>query len=335
MMRLKAANVWNLLPAVWGLCLVTGIGCVHSEVPHGRLSEIGSMESRTNAHKTVSVPSDEPSELSDTSKDEHERLGDTFARQGNWTLSLLHYERAIRMAPHQTRVRYKRGVLYLSHGLADEAETEFRTILRDDPRNAPALTGMGRALLHRGQLRQAGEWGQRALREDPGSWRVHALLGMIYDYQQQHVQAVAEYEAALRIKPNQPQLHNNLGRAWYLAGQYQQAAHHFEQALKVGQSDPHTYNNLGLALAMQRAYSRAWDAFRKAGSEPQAFYNLGVVYLEAGRARRAMACFKQAMDGSPSFYERAHEHYTLAQSILRKERPKQSPRHDGSDAECL
>jgi tetratricopeptide (TPR) repeat protein len=266
--------------------------------------------------------------------DTYERLGDTYARQGNRPLALLQYDRALKAAPRHTRVRHKKYVLYLADGLHADAVAGFRALVRDDPHDAQAWEGLGRALLQEERELDAEEALRQAVQEDARLWRAHALLGWLYEQRREYGRAVTAYRTALELKPDRWALRNNLGHAYFLLGDYRRAIEAFESAKAQGYAEAIVQNNLGLALAKTGAYREALAAFRLGGTEAHAFTNLGLVYLEAGQTAHAVACFQKAIDANPQFDQRATEQLAMAQSLLRKEGAGRALRPE-QGGECL
>jgi len=72
------------------------------------------------------------------------------------------------------------------------------------------------------------------------------------------------------------------------------------------------FNNLGVALSNLKKYDQALEAFRKGGTEAQAYNNLGVVYLKQGKFEQASDCFEKAIRIDPKFYIIANENLNKA-----------------------
>lgn len=266
--------------------------------------------------------------------DEYERLGDAYVRQGNRTLALRQYDHALQSAPRHARVRHKKYLLYLTNGLHAEAVAGFRELVREKPSDARAWEGLGRSLLHAGQEREAEDALRQAVQADGRLWRAHSLLGMLHERRHAYEHAVSAYRTALELKPDRPELHNNLGRAYYLIGDHRRAIEEFESAKAHGYSAATVHNNLGLALAKTGAYREALDSFRRGGAESQAFYNIGVVYFDAGKAAEAAICFQNAIDANPKFDRRATEQLAAAQAVLRRERTGRTLRPEQDEKVC-
>lgn len=316
----------RMLPVIFlGLMASSVTGCGFGATSSVK-SSLSSVDTRaetkqeTDEAEASSIARDTPA------ADEYEQLGDTYVRQGNWTLALLQYDHALKSAPRHARVRHKKYLLFLANGLHADATVGFRGLVREQPHDAHAWEGLGRSLLQAGQEVKAEEALRRAVQENTRLWRAHALLGVLYDLRQEHGWAVSAYRTALELKPDRLELRNNLGRAYYLMGDYRKAIEEFELAKTRGYSGATMHNNLGLALAKTGAYRDALAAFRLGGTEPQAFNNLGIVYLEAGQAAHAVVCFQKAIDANPKFDLRANEQLTVAQSVLRQERTRRTLR---------
>jgi tetratricopeptide (TPR) repeat protein len=65
-------------------------------------------------------------------------------------------------------------------------------------------------------------------------------------------------------------------------------------------------------------YDEALEAFKRGGEEPEAYYNLGYMYLSEGSAEEAIEAFQKAIEQSPQFYEKAHENLKRAESELQR-----------------
>jgi Flp pilus assembly protein TadD len=60
-------------------------------------------------------------------------MGSAYLRQGNPSLALGEFGRAVALAPDDPRARNNRGVALMAVGLRDHAIADFRTALKLDP----------------------------------------------------------------------------------------------------------------------------------------------------------------------------------------------------------
>jgi Flp pilus assembly protein TadD len=255
-------------------------------------------------------------ELPELTVGDYEALGDTYLRNGNLAMAFVQYDKALRLAPTSSRLRYKSGLLLLKKELVDEAINEFQAVLHQDAQYAPAHEGMGQALLKKGNLKEAEHSFRQAIALQKDLWQSYNFLGMLYDRRQQFDDAIAAYQVAITLRPEQGLLFNNVGLSYYQKGAYEQAVRHFQQALQKGYAQERVYNNLGLALAKLGRYPEALEAFTQGGDQARAYNNVGVICLADGKYAEAIAFFHKAVALNPSYYATAHENLQAAQQAL-------------------
>lgn len=153
----------------------------------------------------------------------------------------------------------------------------------------------------------------RVARRDASGW---AALGVVLADQGDLPGAVRALERARRLAPEDPEILNNLGYARLAAGDAEEAAALFRASLLRDPSQPRTRNNLGFALARLERDGEALQAFRAAGSEADARYNLGVACFNRGDRPNALANFNAALGAAPG-----HPAATAALERLLQEAP--------------
>jgi len=92
---------------------------------------------------------------------------------------------------------------------------------------------------------------------------------------------------------------------------------------------------LGLALAKLGRFPQAFDAFKKSTNQAKAYNNVGIALLEAGQPRRAMSCFKKAINLQPMFYEKANENLDQAKRAVRDQIKTHNARNNQAMEACL
>ena len=93
----------------------------------------------------------------------------------------------------------------------------------------------------------------------------------------------------------------------YLVGRYKESARILEQAAAQAPKDKRVQKNLARAYAKSGRYHDALDAYKKAEGSAEAYNYLGELFLAAGRTAKARACFEEAIEVSPRYYEAANE----------------------------
>ena len=151
----------------------------------------------------------------------------------------------------------------------------------------------------------------RKHRSDPEGW---AALGVVQADTGSLADAAHSLERARRLAPEDADILNNLGFVKLSLGQAQDAVTLLEASLRIDPSQTRTRNNLGFALARLERDDAALQAFKAAGSEADARYNLGVARLERGDRAGAITQFNLALEAQPG-----HPAATSAIAQLNKE----------------
>lgn len=266
-----------------------------------KVSKLAETAAQNNRSNDVVVP---PADLTAA---EYERLGDIYLSKGDPINTFTHYEKSLQKDPHNMRIHYKKGLLFLIEGMYTDAISSLEQVLETEPDNALAHKGLGQALYQLKQHDKAKEHLQKAAQLDGSLWNAHNLLGVMYDRENNHRLAIDEYEKALAIKKDSGIVYNNRGLSYSMVGDYQKAIDSFNCAIRTGFTENKVFNNLGFALFMAGNKREAFEAFKKGGDEAQAFNNLGSMYLVAGDHEKAQKCFEDAIVLKPAFYETANE----------------------------
>jgi tetratricopeptide (TPR) repeat protein len=307
------AAVWITVISVWGCASRnTGMGSLRL-----RGNDYEKLLKKQIARNSVEVPT--PRKLPKVTDREHERLGDAYFQQGNLERAFIQYEKGLILSPNNIRILYKKGLLFLTKGMNEEAIEAFQEVLKKRPDHALAHEGTGQALFNVGRFGDAEKQFQHALTADPKLWEAHSFLGIIHDYRKRYEAAIHQYQAAIALKPDEGLLYNNVGVSYSLAGNYEKAIAAFREALRTRASHRKIHNNLGLILSQMGIYRKGLEAFRRGGSEPQAHNNLGCIYLYQGKHDQAIRSFEQAIDLAPTFYTKASENLKKAKAASQHE----------------
>jgi len=182
------------------------------------------------------------------------------------------------------------------------AETHYRTIIRDNPTAWMAYGNLGWAL-------------QRAAGDHPTASMLAETLSL--------------YDQAIQLKPDYSQAYNNLGTALVDLGRLDEAKAAYRASLKIKPGAPAVTNNLALAhnaagaaaLSTGRLEDAVAEYRASIGLNPndaEAHHNLGSALGRLGRIDEAIASFNEALRLNPSS---ARAHRNLAQALLRANRP--------------
>ncbi len=297
--------------------MISPLGCAKRNLQHDTLKEYRKMLER---QKSANAREEQKAlaKIPEMTAEGHERLGDQYLSQGNIPAAFIQYDKALRLEPNQSRIRYKIGRLYLEKGLLEEAKKEFEEILKADPKHGLSHEGMGRVYLKMGNPEGAKKSFLRATQLDSQLWQSHHFLGIIDARERKFDAAIAHYKTAISINPNDASLFNNLGMSLFLKGDYERAIKAFSEAIRIDHSNKKTYNNLALALHKLQRDEEAFEAFKKGGDEATAYYNLGCLYAMEENYHKAIKAFEKAIELKPGFYAQADENLKKARAAINR-----------------
>jgi tetratricopeptide (TPR) repeat protein len=145
----------------------------------------------------------------------------------------------------QKRVVYfTLGALYERQKKFDEAEQQFREVLKLDPNDAPALNYLGYMLADRNvRLDEAHDLIQKALDLDPENGAYLDSLGWVYYHQGRLDLAEKLLQRALAKAPGDPTVHDHLGDVYMKQGNLRLAQQEWERSLQEwGRASKAEYN---------------------------------------------------------------------------------------------
>jgi len=173
------------------------------------------------------------------------------------------------------------GLVKMSAGDSDEAETQFRTAATLDPKSAAPHRDLVLLYNKIGKADQSAVEVKRALQLDPKDWKTYMAMGL-NAYQAGQFQAAASaWETALKLEPDNVPALRNLGAVYHSLGRDGDAVAALQHALEI-KPDSDVYTNLGTVLFYQGKYDESVPAFEKAvelgANNYDSWGNLGDAY---------------------------------------------------------
>lgn len=220
--------------------------------------------------------------------------GDGLRRDGEYAPAMWAYLQAHEMDPTEAGPVERMASLHLLNDTA-QAESMFRDLIEEHPESVAAHTGLGLALMARGNWQEAKAVLTRAIEFGPDSPIALGSLGVTLDRMGEFDLARDAYRTATDLLPNYYEAWNNLGVSYLSTQEFEDAAATLERAARVESRDPAVLNNLGLALGRLGRYDEALDAFLKAGTKQVAQNNLGYVAYLNGDYDRALMAYETAL----------------------------------------
>ena len=161
------------------------------------------------------------------------RVGHTAAAGGNYPTAVRMYRRAHDPAPDQ--IGPALGLARASAAVKDHraAADAYRAVLRVEPANVDALSGLGRELMSLDRPSEAIPYLKGALAQRREAW-VHNELGVAYEMTGHVGSAMEQYQAGLELASRDLSLRTNLGRTLAWTGDYEAAI----EVLRAVSADP-------------------------------------------------------------------------------------------------
>ena len=217
-------------------------------------------------------------------------------------------------------------------GDTDAAIEAFRKILKINPRNTVAATGLSDALTAKGDAAAdsnnhaaAVSSYEEAVRLDAQNAAAYAGLGGVYDALNQAPQAITNFEKALQLNSELAEIHYPLGVLYFETKADAKSEAALKRVLPARADDAEIRNYLGLIAARNNRDTEAVAAFRMATElKPdyaEAYFNLGEALDRANKADEAIAAYNQALKINPRDSE---AWYNLGVAYYNRERYKEA-----------
>jgi tetratricopeptide (TPR) repeat protein len=205
---------------------------------------------------------------------------------------------------------------------ATRSETAAQSSAMGEPRTAPSPSrpakldsraaaeylrevAKGVELEQSRQYPEARKHYEQLIHQWPARYEAYHRLGQVCDRQKRFAEAQESYQQAILLAENrEPDLFNDLGYSFFLQARLDKAEIAMRKAVALRPAEPKYHNNLGLICGHQRRFQEAWNEFRRAGGEAEAWYNLAFVKSSLNDFEGAKACFRRALAIDPS-HERA------------------------------
>jgi tetratricopeptide (TPR) repeat protein len=172
----------------------------------------------------------------------------------------------------------------------DEATEVLRTVLRAEPRSAPALSALGMVYEARGQHDLADLVLHRALdidKESKAAADVYNNLGLVALARRRDQEAFADFDQASRLDPSLTVARRNKAIVYLDCGDYARASEELHAVTKADPTDVEAWNALGVAErgqgkfdAAQKAYEKALAADPNGPGAADALFNLAVLQMD-------------------------------------------------------
>jgi tetratricopeptide (TPR) repeat protein len=185
----------------------------------------------------------------------------TRVNAGGIEHSVARYQKAIQDNPADWMVRINYADLLSELRMPQEAEKEYRAVLRILPHHLDARAKLGNLLLQDLRVDEARKCYQEMIRLSPDSMTGHFGLAEAFMAEGKNAEAQAIYEEQLRNGPNRLNALLASGGFFARTGKLEQASERFHEALQLTSSDPVLYLQLAHVDLGQKKVEEAIEHF--------------------------------------------------------------------------
>jgi tetratricopeptide (TPR) repeat protein len=212
-------------------------------------------------------------------------------------------------APGFSRNYLSLGSVFFQQGYYEQAGALFQSALRDEPKSAEALYGIGSVQLKQDKLADAKDSFTQATRASasypdtlPNAWN---NLGIIATREHRMADAVQCFQEAVHINSGYLVALVNLGNAYRELEDWTSAQGPLQQAVQLAPEDPEANYSLGMVYAQTGDSERAREYLLKAlqarPAYPEALNNLGILLVRTHHPDDAVARFEECIRVAPTF----------------------------------
>lgn len=231
-----------------------------------------------------------------------------FARQmqGKDSLAVEDYNIGLSYNPVDKNFLFYKGVALTDLEKYEQADSTFKTLIRNYPRYDDAYTAYARLNLERKDTTEALENIDKALEISKAQINPFLMKAEIFWNRQDWSNASSAMDAAIRLRPELPSLYVNRAFIRYNSDDFFGAMSDYNYALELDPDNSAAYFNRGLlryeVKDLEKAEQDMTQVIALAPDNVHAFFNRGLIRLEEEKYKEALADFKFIESKYPRFY---------------------------------
>jgi protein O-GlcNAc transferase len=192
-------------------------------------------------------------------------------------------------------------------GSLSEADFQYLSILRHDPKNSGATHMLGMLRYQQGRILEALELLQRALTIAPDSATTWSNYGIVLQADNRFDEALASYSRALTLNPRFAGAFYNRANTLRAVNRLEEAVESYNLALAIEPDNADCLYNRGLTLFELQKFEEAIASYENAlkirPAFPEALNNRGNALRKLKRPMEALASYEQAISIRPNHFE--------------------------------
>ena len=198
---------------------------------------------------------------------------------------------------------FRQAIASFQAGRLNDAERQFKEVLRDQPKHVAALNLLSVLLMHLGRYTEAELYIKAALELNSNSDATLYNYGIILKSLKRPIEALDRFSQALSINATVPETWNNRGTVLNDLERYDDAVVDFNKAIGLQPNYSEAYCNKGKSLAELERYDEAFIVYDRAlAIKPdlaEAWLGCGNVCFYLKRYDEAFAAYDKALALKP------------------------------------
>jgi len=159
-----------------------------------------------------------------------------------------------------------KGIRFGKEGDFDKAITEFKEVLKLDPKNVHAYNNIGVAYFRTGNLDQAISYYTKAIDLGIADANMYFFRGQMYGkYQQEDAKAIKDYTKAIELQPKFSRAYLNRALSYSMMKEHDKAIADYNKMVELRPADLKVIiDNRAKQYFEKRDYAKAWTDVDKA-----------------------------------------------------------------------
>lgn len=258
------------------------------------------------------------------SKAEMVALAKTEENNNDFKKAIFYYIQALDIDNQDFELLYQIGYLQNRLHNTDLAVRAFNKALEINLDYIPALAQMGIYYLEQKRVDKARVYLKHAVLLDQQRLKntdtdegladldknspllAYNVYAVVNDLDSRHEYAREIFTLLLKTSTNTPLIYTNLGYSYYLTNDYAIAQSNYKKALDLDPNFERAKLNLGLIYVRNGQYNRAIRLFKQVMTDAQAYNDIGYFLMLAGRYEESEYFLQNAIDLSPSYFEKGN-----------------------------
>ncbi|MFO1045208.1 MAG: glycosyltransferase [Planctomycetaceae bacterium] len=164
------------------------------------------------------------------------------------------------------KTRHNLALVYEELGQSELAESQWRTILRDQPDYVPARVGLVEALVRQNRFEAASHEIESLFANDKSASEAHRMRARLAEVQHGIDAAAQALRLAIPQCPDDPELFRDFARHLHTLGQFESALAALDQLTHLLPEDASAWHNRGVILGLLDRTDESEMAFSRAAS---------------------------------------------------------------------